>query len=87
MGRMVLFDQQKSIWAHACPPALNSVAKGFDYLLRLLTRFGIALRSDDDFLERKLRSALTCCTFGNRPDASLLRQMKVPRDVRPGASE
>ena len=53
-----MFDQQKSIWAHACPPALNSVAKGFDYLLRLLTRSGIALRSDDDFLEHKLRSEI-----------------------------
>jgi hypothetical protein len=34
-----------------------------------------------------LKSISVRCTFGNRPDAGLLRQMKVPRDVRPGASE
>jgi hypothetical protein len=36
MRRMVLLDQQESIWAHACPIALHGVAIGFYRFLDLL---------------------------------------------------
>ena len=58
MRRMILLDQQKSIWAHACPPALHGVAIGFHCLLYLLALGRKALRADYDFLEYEERPKL-----------------------------
>lgn len=56
--RVVLLDQKKSILAHACPPALYGVAIGFNCFLYLLALGRMALGTDDNFLENKVRRKL-----------------------------
>src|SRR5437763_1879009 len=58
MRWMVFLDQQKSIWAHASPPALHGVAIGFYCFLYLLAVSWRALRTDDDFPEHEVRPEL-----------------------------
>ena len=50
-----MLDQQKSIWAHACPPTLHGVAIGFCCFLDLLAVSWRTLRTDDYFLEHEVR--------------------------------